>query len=84
MWWQDYSPVLRKKEICHLEATDFESTMDFLVSDSLLVFFKHTWAGARIKFLDLKSGRLFEAGRLLNFSIFSKCSMFILQQNKKW
>ena len=35
--------------------------MDFSVSDSLLVFFNHTWA--LIKFLDLnKSGRLFEVG----------------------
>ena len=28
--------------------------------------------------------RLFEGGRLLHFIIFSKCSMFILQQNNKW
>ena len=47
-------------EICHVTATEFESTMDFLVSDLLLVFLNHTWA--LMKFLDLKSGRLFEVG----------------------
>ena len=31
----------------------------------------------------IQGGRLFEAGHLLNFTIFSKCSMFILQQNAK-
>ena len=39
--------------------------------------------GRLLNFLDLESGRLFEAARLLNFTIFSKCSMLILQQYNK-
>ena len=41
-------------EICHVTATEFESTMDFLVSDLLLVFLNHTWA--LMKFWTLRVG----------------------------
>ena len=52
-------------------------------------YIKHTvfirlTAWALVKFLDLESGRFFEAGCLLNFTTLSKCIMFILQQNNVW
>ena len=40
-------------------------------------------SGHLFKFLDLESGRLFEAGCLLNFHHFQQSSKFILQQNNK-
>ena len=39
-------------------------------------------SGHLFKFLDLESGRLFEAGCLLNFHHFQQSSKFISQQNK--
>ena len=45
---------------------------------------------ALIKFLDLERGRLFEVGAYSRlgaykiFTLFNKCSMYVLQQNSKW
>ena len=53
-------------------------------NDSNKTIFIRLTALALITLLDLGSGVLFEVGAYQIFTIFSKCSMFILQQNNKW
>ena len=53
-------------------------------NDSNKTIFIRLTALALITLLDLERGLLFEVGAYQIFTIFSKCSMFILQQNNKW
>ena len=59
------------------------------VQQIITLFDEPPWALIKL-FLDLYSGRLFEVGPYSRlgaykiFTIFSKCNMFILQQNNKW
>ena len=53
-------------------------------NDSNKTIFIRLTALALITLLDLGSGVLFEVGAYQIFTIFSKCSMFILQQNNEW